>query len=121
MSVPDFHIPFPFHVPSHVPFHVPFRVLVIGRARTLGFIPDPKNKERQSKNGVEVNKFRCIEICTSCIGTLKKLFLGEDKRQVNNVTVFLLQDIVSTKRLSGVSEKHRQRNENNETKKTVWI
>ena len=41
--------------------------------------------------------------------------------QVNNVTVFLLQDIVSTKRLSGVSEKHRQRKENNETKKTVWI
>ena len=28
------------------------------RVRTLGFIPDPKNKGRQSKNGVEVNKFR---------------------------------------------------------------
>ena len=31
------------------------------------------------------------------------------------MTVFLLQDIVSTKRLSGVSEKHRQRKENNES------
>ena len=48
------------------------------------------------------------------LGTFK--ILGERSCQVINPPGFLLQAYISTKRLSGVFEKPRQREENNEAK-----
>ena len=37
------------YLPVTMLFRVPFQVLVIGQARTLGFIPDPKTREDNRK------------------------------------------------------------------------